>query len=83
MRKLLVFDGSHYRTARLNEAVKLIYSMDAGLTENKNGQTEAIFDLSTLVHRSVLFSNRFYLASCFFHPLHKYLLSYSAPYLAC
>ncbi|MEO8763737.1 MAG: hypothetical protein ABI416_05590 [Ginsengibacter sp.] len=34
----LVFDGIHYRTGRLNEAVSLIYSMDKAFNENKNGQ---------------------------------------------
>ena len=45
----LTFDGFHYRTARLNEAVRLIYSMGEGFSENKNGQTEVIFDLSNAV----------------------------------
>ena len=47
----LTFDGFHYRTARLNEAIRLIYSMGKGFNENKNGQSEADFDLSTLVNR--------------------------------
>jgi hypothetical protein len=45
----LVFDGFHYRTARLNEAVSLIYSVGKGFSENKNGQSELISNLSTLV----------------------------------
>lgn len=45
----LVFDGFHYRTARLNEAVELIYSLGKGFSQNENGQTESIFDLSTSV----------------------------------
>ncbi|MEC5143190.1 hypothetical protein [Chitinophaga sp. 212800010-3] len=52
----LVFDGINYRTARLNEAVKLIYTLDAGFPENKNGQTEMNFDLSTLVPRTGFFT---------------------------
>jgi site-specific DNA recombinase len=48
----LVFDGFHYRTARLNEAVALIYSLDNSFSEKENGQTESIFDLSTLVPRT-------------------------------
>ena len=48
----LVFDGFQYRTARMNEAVQLIYSMDKGFSQNENGQTEPIFDLSTLVPRT-------------------------------
>jgi hypothetical protein len=45
----LVFDGFHYRTARLNEAVELIYKLGEGFRENENGQTESDFDLSTVV----------------------------------
>ncbi|MBC7507603.1 MAG: recombinase family protein [Ferruginibacter sp.] len=45
----LTFDGFQYRTARLNEAVRLIYSMGKGFRENETEQTEAIFDLSSEV----------------------------------
>jgi site-specific DNA recombinase len=55
----LVFDGFNYRTARLNEAVELIYKLGDGFSENQNGQTGSNFDLSTLVHRGVQFSNHF------------------------
>ncbi len=48
----LVFDGFHYRTARLNEAVALIYSLGEGFSQKENGQTESIFDLSTSVPRT-------------------------------
>jgi site-specific DNA recombinase len=47
----LVFNGNNYRTARVNEAVELIYSVGQGFSENKNGQTEVNFDLSTQVNR--------------------------------
>ena len=47
----LTFDGFHYRTGRLNEAVELIYSIGKSFSGNKNGQTEAIFDLSSEVTR--------------------------------
>jgi hypothetical protein len=47
-----VFNGFNYRTARLNEAVELIYNPGAGFSENENGQTEPNFDLSTLVPRT-------------------------------
>lgn len=47
----LVFNGLNYRTARLNEAVELIYSLDKDFPQNKNGQTEENFDLSTSVNR--------------------------------
>jgi site-specific DNA recombinase len=45
----LVFDGFCYRTAWLNEAVELIYNLDKGSSENKKGQTEENFDLSSVV----------------------------------
>ena len=32
----LIFDGNEYRTSRLNEAVRLIYTLDAGFKEIKN-----------------------------------------------
>ena len=41
----LVFDGNTFQTARLNEGARLIYTLNKGLDENKNGQRE---DLSTL-----------------------------------
>ncbi len=47
----IVFDGINYRTARLNEAVKLIYSLGAGFSENKKGQTSLKTDLSNSVNR--------------------------------
>ena len=47
----LVFDGSRYRTARLNEAVRLIYKLDKGFGQNKSGQTEENSGLSTLVEK--------------------------------
>jgi hypothetical protein len=47
----LVFDGLYYRTARLNEAVSLIYSIGKGFSENKKRQTEENFDLSNSVNR--------------------------------
>jgi len=56
----LVFDGMHYyRTARLNEAVSLIYSLDKAFSENKNGQNDQNFELSNLVTHTVQFSNHF------------------------
>ena len=47
----LIFDGINYRTARLNEAIELIYSIDKGFNERKNGQTPEIIDLSKQVTR--------------------------------
>jgi hypothetical protein len=52
----MVFDGQSYRTTRVNEAVRLIWAMGAGFSENKNGQTDSTIDLSTLVTPSGDFS---------------------------
>jgi site-specific DNA recombinase len=41
----LTFDGEHYRTARLNEAVRQIYLIEKELQENKNGTSEENFNL--------------------------------------
>lgn len=45
----MTFDGFHFRTGRLNEAVRLIYLLGAIFSENKNGQIEENFDLSICV----------------------------------
>jgi site-specific DNA recombinase len=45
----LTFDGFQYRTTRVNEAVELIYTLDAGFIKNETGQTKEVFDLSCLV----------------------------------
>ena len=42
----LVFDGKTYRTAKVNAAVRLIYSMDAAFRRNKNGTSLDFSDLS-------------------------------------
>ncbi len=42
----LVFDGFQYRTARLNEAVRLIYTLDKGLGEIKNRKSNKNLCLS-------------------------------------
>jgi hypothetical protein len=42
----LSFDGFQYRTNRLNEAVRIIYSLDKAFNENKTGQIKENFDLS-------------------------------------
>jgi hypothetical protein len=47
----LLFDGRSYRTTRVNEAVRLIWAMGAGFSENKNGQTDEKIDLSSYVTR--------------------------------
>ena len=42
----LVFTGDAYRTARVNYAVQLIYSMDKAFVEKENGTSLSILDLS-------------------------------------
>ena len=42
----LVFDGFNYRITSLNEAVRLIYNMDAAFEENKNGTNDNFSHLS-------------------------------------
>lgn len=42
----LVFDGENFRTATVNEAVGLIYWLDAAFRENKNGTSDIFVDLS-------------------------------------
>ncbi len=48
----LVFDGECFRTARVNEAVQLIFNVDKAFAKNKNGQIEEKFDLSSKVPRN-------------------------------
>jgi site-specific DNA recombinase len=55
----LTFDGFLVRTTRLNEGARLIYTLNAGLSENKNGQSEEISALSNSVIRMGHFSNHF------------------------
>ena len=45
------FDGFHFQTCRMNEAIRLNTLMDADFTGNKNGQTEENLDLSACVAR--------------------------------
>ena len=45
----LTFDGFLLRTPRMNEAIQLIYSMDKGLSENKNRTSGNISNLSCQV----------------------------------
>jgi site-specific DNA recombinase len=42
----LTFDGSQYRTPRLNEAVRLIYTLDKGFVEMKNRKNNEFSCLS-------------------------------------
>ena len=45
----LIFDGFQYRTARLNEAVRLIFSLGEGFSEMKNRKDNDFLCLSGLV----------------------------------
>jgi site-specific DNA recombinase len=45
----LTFDGDHLRTTRINEAVRLIYTLDKELTEKEKGQSSKIETLSSQV----------------------------------
>ena len=57
--KKLIFDRLHYRTVRLTEAVGLTYGISNGFSGSKNGKTEAIFNLSNAMIRTVRFPNYF------------------------
>ena len=45
----LTFDGENFRTARLNQAVQLIYSLDEAFRQKENGTSDTLIDLSHLV----------------------------------
>ena len=47
----LTFDGFQYRTTRVNEAVELIYALDASFSQNETGQIREEFDLFSIVAR--------------------------------
>lgn len=53
------FDGFRYRTTTVNEAVELIYALDAGFSQKETGQTKEVFDLSSIVARRGLAPARF------------------------
>jgi len=44
---------------RLNEAVELKYTLDAGFSQNETGRAQESLDLSCLVARAGRFSNHF------------------------
>jgi site-specific DNA recombinase len=48
----LTFDGFQYRTTRVNEAVELIYTLDAAFGQKETGQAKEDFDLSCSVTRA-------------------------------
>ncbi len=45
------FEGMNYRTAQVNEAIRLILNVEKAFREIKNGQTDKNFDLSRKVTR--------------------------------
>jgi site-specific DNA recombinase len=55
----LVFDGFQYRTTRLNEAVRLIYTLDKGFSEIKNRKGSKKMHLSGEVAVLEQLSNHF------------------------
>jgi hypothetical protein len=42
----LVFDGEHYRTTRVNEAVLVMFAIDEAFKQKENGTSLSIEDLS-------------------------------------
>lgn len=59
-REKLVFDGTEYRTPRLNETAVLIYQINSMLAKNKNGKERVEKRLSRLVLQEVQISKHFY-----------------------
>lgn len=55
----LEFDGEHYRTARVNEAVRIIFNIGEAFAKIKLGQVHSVSDLSQEVNPLVHFSNLF------------------------
>jgi hypothetical protein len=45
----LIFDGEHYRTARVNEAVRVLFAIDKAFRQKENGTSLSFEDLSHLV----------------------------------
>lgn len=55
----LEFDGTTFRTARVNEAVRVLFNLGKAFAEIKMGQADSISDLSQEVIPLVHFSNHF------------------------
>jgi hypothetical protein len=55
----LTFDGERLRTTRINEAARIIYTLDKGLPENEKGQNGNFSILSSQVALAGQFSNQF------------------------
>ncbi len=45
----LIFDGEHYRTARVNEAIRAMFAIDEAFRQKENGTSLSVEDLSHLV----------------------------------
>jgi len=56
----LQFNGEHYRTTRVNEAVRIIFNIGEAFSKIKMGQVRSLSDLSHEVNPLVHFSNLFY-----------------------
>jgi len=50
--KKITFDGNRFQTTWLNEGARLIYTLNEGLSKNKNGQSEELSALSNPVTRA-------------------------------
>ena len=48
----MTFDGERLRTTRINEAARIIYTLDKGLPENEKGQNGNISILSSQVGKT-------------------------------
>jgi site-specific DNA recombinase len=57
----LTFDGDRLRTNRVNEAARIIYTLDQGLGQNKKGQSGNIPALSSQVDLAGRISNHFWI----------------------
>jgi hypothetical protein len=56
----LEYNGEHYRTTRINEAVRIIFNIGEAFGKIKMGQVRRLSDLSHEVNPLVQFSNLFY-----------------------
>ncbi|HMI62005.1 MAG TPA: hypothetical protein VK518_13895 [Puia sp.] len=57
----LTFDGERLRTTRINEAARIIYTLDKALEEKENRTSDNFINLSGQVALPVQFSNLFIL----------------------
>ncbi len=47
----LIFDGEHHRTASVNEAMRVMFTIDGAFRQKENGTNLSFEDLSHLVNR--------------------------------